>query len=233
MAPTLNCNHEAPYAVYQTAHTLRGEGDGAVFEEGDRTAPLTTGTDPCANILAFDTTQVTSVANRSSPKAVDPCHPLAAGAHAPAIAFDSRMRGAEPAVGREERPPQTMVERTGAIDATKPWNVATSMQVRRLTPRECERLQSFPDDYTLIPNVKIKTVRPEKFDQDFLKYLMRGGSKTQEECMRSFADGPRYKALGNSWCVNNVRWIGERIDAVALINTTQPATNSVAELETT
>lgn len=181
----------------------RTAGDGAVFEEGDRTAPLTTGTDPCANILAFDTTQVTSAANRSNPKAGDPCHPLAAGAHAPAIAFDGRMRGAEPAVGREERPPQTMVERTGAIDATKPWNVATAMQVRRLTPGECESLQGFPQGYTNVTH--------------------RG---------KPAADGPRYKALGNSWAVPNVRWIGERIQAVASMNIAQPAMNNVAETET-
>jgi DNA (cytosine-5)-methyltransferase 1 len=28
------------------------------------------------------------------------------------------------------------------------------MAVRRLTPRECERLQGFPDDYTAIPGAK-------------------------------------------------------------------------------
>lgn len=59
------------------------------------------------------------------------------------------------------------------------------LQVRRLTPRECERLQGFPDDYTLIP--------------------YRG--KPAADC----ADGPRYKALGNSMAVNVMRWIGERI----------------------
>ncbi len=37
------------------------------------------------------------------------------------------------------------------------------------------------------------------------------------------ADGPRYKALGNSWAVPNVRWIGERIEAVALVNSQQQA----------
>lgn len=58
----------------------------------------------------------------------------------------------------------------------------TNMAVRRLTPRECERLQGFPDDYTLIP--------------------YRG---------KPAADGPRYKALGNSWAVPCARWIGERI----------------------
>jgi DNA (cytosine-5)-methyltransferase 1 len=54
--------------------------------------------------------------------------------------------------------------------------------VRRLTPRECERLQGFPDDYTLVPH--------------------RGNPA---------ADGPRYKALGNSMAVPVMRWIGERI----------------------
>lgn len=61
--------------------------------------------------------------------------------------------------------------------------VATSMAVRRLTPTECERLQGFPDGYTNIP-----------------------WRKAAES-----PDGPRYKALGNSWAVPVVRWIGERI----------------------
>lgn len=72
--------------------------------------------------------------------------------------------------------------------------VGTAMQVRRLTPVECERLQGFPDNYTAIPWRK----------------------KPANEC----PDGPRYKALGNSWAVPNVRWIGARIDA-ALHGTTQ------------
>jgi DNA (cytosine-5)-methyltransferase 1 len=61
------------------------------------------------------------------------------------------------------------------------------MAVRRLTPRECERLQGFPDDYTLI--------------------TVRG---------KPAADGPRYKALGNSWAVPNVHWIGRRIHAALM-----------------
>lgn len=64
----------------------------------------------------------------------------------------------------------------------------TNMQVRRLTPEECEALQAFPRNYTRIPWRR----------------------KTADQC----PDGPRYKALGNSWCVNNVRWIGERIEQV-------------------
>jgi DNA (cytosine-5)-methyltransferase 1 len=57
--------------------------------------------------------------------------------------------------------------------------------VRSLTPRECERLQGFPDDYTLVPYRK-----------------------------GTMADGPRYKALGNSMAVPVMRWIGERIETV-------------------
>lgn len=63
--------------------------------------------------------------------------------------------------------------------------VLADMAVRRLTPRECERLQGFPDDYTLIP--------------------YRG---------KPAADGPRYKALGNSMAVPVMRWLGQRIQKV-------------------
>jgi DNA (cytosine-5)-methyltransferase 1 len=103
--------------------------------------------------VAFDTTQITSPGNFSNPKPGDACHPLAAEAHAPAIAY--------------------------------------AAAVRRLTPRECERLQGFPDDYTAI--------------------LWRG--KPAAEC----PDGPRYKALGNSMAVPVVRWIGRRIAMVDAI----------------
>lgn len=61
-----------------------------------------------------------------------------------------------------------------------------SLTVRRLTPRECERLQGFPDDYTDIP-YRNKEHAP---------------------------DGPRYGALGNSMAVPVMRWIGERIRMV-------------------
>jgi DNA (cytosine-5)-methyltransferase 1 len=68
--------------------------------------------------------------------------------------------------------------------------VARGEAVRRLTPRECERLQGFPDDYTLVPYRR-----------------------------KPAADGPRYKALGNSMAVPVMRWIGERIQAVESLPT--------------
>jgi len=67
--------------------------------------------------------------------------------------------------------------------------IATRWAVRRLTPLECERLQGFPDGYTNVPYRKRK----------------------------SSADGPRYKALGNSIAVNAMDWLGRRIEYVRSI----------------
>ena len=66
--------------------------------------------------------------------------------------------------------------------------LASKSSVRRLTPKECERLQGFPDDYTLIP--------------------YRG---------KPASDTARYRALGNSMAVPVMRWIGERINQVETI----------------
>jgi DNA (cytosine-5)-methyltransferase 1 len=91
--------------------------------------------------------------------------------------------------------------------------IQSASAVRRLTPRECERLQGFPDDYSLIPYRKVSAA---KLDVDFIKYLLRGNPKhlTREDVERLAADGPRYKALGNSMAVPVMRWIGARINLI-------------------
>jgi DNA (cytosine-5)-methyltransferase 1 len=119
--------------------------------------------------ICFDTTQITSPSNYSQPKPGDPCHPLAASAHPPAVAVQE---------------PLAMNNRDSGARNVSPDGWA----VRRLTPRECERLQAFGDDFTRIP--------------------WRG--KPAEKC----PDGLRYKAIGNSMAVNVMEWIGQRIDAV-------------------
>ena len=298
------------------AHTLRGDGFDASEDGTGRGTPLVP--------VPFDTTQITSAANRSNPKPGDPCHPLVAGGHAPAIAFPAAMSGTQcatsedlsPAIGAANRTAvmtggnHANAKETGPCDALRElfaavgeeafdeWRsaVIASLQpeeilrqevhggsvrceteqtgcrvgdgalprapglpagsvsemrqagserrspqgrglpeqlvreldealsklphegtppawlvrdvwrsgqgigvlqqalsaaqgraaaVRRLTPREAERLMGFPDDYTLIPH--------------------RG---------KPAADGPRYKALGNSWAINCARWVGQRIQMV-------------------
>lgn len=74
--------------------------------------------------------------------------------------------------------------------------VNDGLVIRRLTPRECERLQGFPDDWTLIPHG-----RPAR-------------QKIPAHAVKSAADAKRYKAIGNSMAVNVMRWIGDRIAEV-------------------
>lgn len=211
-----NCSHDASQETY-VAHSLRGEGFDASEDGTGRGTPLVP--------VAFDTTQITSRENGSNPKPGDPCHPLAAGAHAPAIAFDCKSSGqngfgigievagtqramasssshqnggAHQAVavalrGRDGGATAELGDDVGlALRASggggdKP-HILSQMQVRRLTPEECEALQAFPRGYTRIP--------------------WRG--RAPDQC----PDGPRYKALGNSWCTAVAHWIGERIEQV-------------------
>ena len=235
-----------------------GNGDG--FTEGGPMYTLNaTGVHGVAQPIPFDTTQITSKANGSNPQSGDPCHPLAAGAHAPAIAQaipidtmnhigrgDKHSMGdfvpgapsytltkghshavAQPiafepgkmkrlghgdakdgltptlranagdnqlavavclggqhpnaGIGIDQSP--TLTNAMGAGGGHVP--ITNAMQVRRLSPKECERLQGFPDNYT---DIKLK------------------GKPTP--------DGPRYKALGNSMAVPVMAWIGKRIQEV-------------------
>jgi len=225
MAPTLNCNHEAPYVAKPVGVTIHGT------DKSVRVASFTdvagclradvpgrvenSSSTVVAQPVPFDTTQITSAANYSNPKAGDPCHPLAAGMHAPAIAFPGRMSATQCASSEELSPSLCAVNPTAvAFNMHKSGNDASSMgisedrtdclrafekspfavqpqagmQVRRLTPEECEALQGFPREFTKIPWRK----------------------KPASEC----PDGPRYKALGNSWAVPVAAWIGARIELV-------------------
>lgn len=68
-----------------------------IGDDGDPAPTVSTSHPPAvAHPIPFDTTQMTSAANRSSPKPGDPCHPLAAGAHPPAIASDWAVRRLTP-----------------------------------------------------------------------------------------------------------------------------------------
>jgi DNA (cytosine-5)-methyltransferase 1 len=163
------------------------------------------------DVTPFDTTQITSPANYSAPKSGDACHPLAAGMHAPAIAFTCKDHGADAgdvsptlrsmgydgshangggqvavAFAQNQRDEVRVMQVAGALAAEPGAKQQTyaqiGMAVRRLTPTECERLQGFPDGYTDIRH---------------------GGKPTPDGC--------RYKSLGNSMAVNAMRWIGERI----------------------
>jgi len=127
--------------------------------------------------------------------------------HTPAIALAGNTIGRAPENGGNGA--GYSIETGYTLTKSDQHGVMHNMHVRRLTPRECERLQGFPDNHTLVPYGR--KISPEKMDRDFAKYLMRGGNLTFEECCGRATDGPRYKAIGNSMAVPVMRWIGERI----------------------
>ncbi|EAM4476755.1 Dam family site-specific DNA-(adenine-N6)-methyltransferase, partial [Salmonella enterica subsp. enterica serovar Give] len=113
--------------------------------------------------------------------------PIAASGQPPAIAFAFKAgQGAKAGgIGYAEEQSPTLTSASSGTNLAPA--VMHGVAVRRLTPIECERLQGFPDNHTLIG--------------------WRG--KDAPEC----PDGPRYKAIGNSMAVPVMRWIGERIAA--------------------
>lgn len=165
-SPSLTCNHEAPILAH--AFKMRGGGEGT----GERGGPVGTkggvgylGQDECAFTISTHEDQMLAV---PQPIALQTDVTPKAGSIAFTLKLPSESGGGQP---------QAVMDQTYAV--------------RRLTPRECERLQAFPDDYTMIP--------------------WRG--KPADQC----PDGPRYKALGNSWCRNVALWIGRRIQMVQQI----------------
>jgi DNA (cytosine-5)-methyltransferase 1 len=131
---------------------------GSAYDPTTETLPVTTGS------LCARTGQSISVQDASQGHLL----PIAFGAQNSASQGDSVSENVTPTLDKSKTPAAMMAGR-----------------VRRLTPVECERLQGFPDDYTLVPHRN-----------------------------KPAADGPRYKALGNSMAVPVMRWIGERIQHV-------------------
>jgi DNA (cytosine-5)-methyltransferase 1 len=205
-APTLRAKEaEPPMVAYlPVTHALTGEGFDASEDgtgRGTPPVPVNFGAQMSVPQVDFDLCQTLQAKN---PMAVaftakdyggdageisptlramghGASHANGGGQVAVAVALRGRDGGATAELGDEVG--HALRASSGGGD--KP-HVMQAMQVRRLTPEECEALQGFPRSYTAIP--------------------WRG--KPAEQC----PDGPRYKALGNSWAVPVIRWIGQRID---------------------
>jgi DNA (cytosine-5)-methyltransferase 1 len=206
----LTCNHEAPIAAYSTSGAgywregigalrgrtqdshenialsvaLRGRDGGATAELGGEVAGTlrTSGGGDKAHMLAFSCKDNgRDVARDLSPTLRSMGH---AGSH--------QNGGGQMAVCITGDITHTL--KAEGFDASEdgtgrgqPIVANSAYAVRRLTPKECARLQAFSDDY-------------------LSQVIVRG---------KPMADGPMYKALGNSMCTKNMRWIGERIQMVA------------------
>ncbi len=92
-------------------------------------------------------------------------------------------------------------------------SVLEGAQVRRVTPVECERLQGFPDNYTLIPGDHVDR-KPEDLAETVAYLIGHGLPEAEARALADSPDGPRYKAMGNSMAVPVMRRLGRRIKMV-------------------
>lgn len=202
VAPTRTCNHEAPIAAYSIMPMNSGKDYKARVSDVaqpigfntrqdpdswlDRTGPVDThyGTQGVVQPIAF------TRCDYGNDAVIDGTPTMRCGSNYSAhlaVAFAQNQRDevrlmvapSLTASNDPSRSPQSseVTQQVGAV-------YQAAMQVRRLTPTECERLQGFPDGWTNIPWRN----KPES------------------------PDGPRYKALGNSMAVPCMVWIGNRIN---------------------
>jgi DNA (cytosine-5)-methyltransferase 1 len=179
-------------AILPVAFNLRGREGGAMPEVSESASMRASAGGSTNSYIAFSAKNHGADADQIAPTlrsmGHDSSHPNGGGQVAVAFTLHGSDGTASAA---------TPTDVAGSVRTRAPGSIENSsttavlqqqMAVRRLTPRECERLQGFPDDYTLVE--------------------YRG---------KRAADGPRYRALGNSMAVPVMRWIGERIAAVDAI----------------
>jgi DNA (cytosine-5)-methyltransferase 1 len=194
---TANTNANGHGIASEVTHTLDQTNSNAVAYavdvynqtiDGDVTATLTEacgGTNTSGpKVMAFEPGSIARNAGPAGEDVVCPTLRKEMGDNQPAVRIESPVlmdQGGSVMQVLEDGTVGTLRRETHGHEPS----IVSSMQVRRLTPKECERLQGFPDDWTRI--------------------LWR--KKAAEDC----PDGPRYKAIGNSMAVNVMQWIGLRI----------------------
>ena len=240
-------------AVLFESHSLQGH-SAPSRKAREKVAPAVTTGPPfsrtenerveCDAIIPFDTTQITSPANRSHPKSGDPCHPLAAGAHAPAIipiAFGGQMSNV-----------QTDAELSQILQAKNPQAVMTA-RMRGFgdyvsdDTASCVKARDYKDATDLVAKATGESTLSDVTMSITASYGTGGADLatkpmvcenavrrlTPVECERlqgfpdnytkipyrkkdvnNCPDGPRYKAMGNSMAVPVMKWIGQRIQMV-------------------
>ncbi|MDI3260311.1 MAG: DNA cytosine methyltransferase [Sinobacteraceae bacterium] len=217
----------------QSVAAFRTSGNCGAWNTGDRTDALTTGSDPNTHLIAFSSKDYGGDAQgdiaptlRAMPH--HGSHANAGGQLAVAFAQNQReevrtveVAGSLATIRRGDGKNETLLADLQTVAQplrSNPYNnsdpgmearmhVADGTAIRRLTPTECEKLMGFPVGYTRIPirvyaRRRLTSTRPE----DRWEPLPDG------RWMLMAADGPRYKALGNSMAVPCMAWLGMRIE---------------------
>lgn len=184
----------------RVSHSLRAEGFDGSEDGTGRGTP----------IVAFG-----SQNSASQGLSVGPISPTMDKSKVPALAFAENMRGElrlEGGDGQRSGALSTGGGRPGQGRVT----ITAGNSVRRLTPMECERLQGFPDNYTLLPG-DWRPRRKEDHIETVTYLTAMGFTRDEAEALADCPDGHRYKALGNSMAVPVMRWLGERIARVTSV----------------
>lgn len=226
-APTLTCNHEAPIVFSSVGAGSWGKGMGTLrarqqeshehlaiiaFPQNMSSTQYAAPGDICPSLMSHNPTAIAF--GRKGHGQDAGIEASRASGHAVAVTLRGRNGGTIAELGDEV----STCLRACSGGSDKP-HVLHKMAVRRLTPVECERLQGFPDGWTMIPTGKRKKLTPEE-----LAYVRNTFPDIDEEdAYRLAVDGPRYKAIGNSMAVPVMRWIGERIAAAVAATSVQPA----------
>jgi DNA (cytosine-5)-methyltransferase 1 len=175
-------------ALFPFAFNLRGREGGAVPESADAASVRSASGGSSNSYVAFSAKDYGADVDEIAPTLRGMGHESshANGGGQVAVAFTLHgSDGTASTAAPTEVAGSVRTKPPGGIENSSTTIAQHGMAVRRLTPRECERLQGFPDGYTLV---------------DYRGKLA--------------ADGPRYRALGNSMAVPVMRWIGQRIAAV-------------------
>jgi DNA (cytosine-5)-methyltransferase 1 len=256
LTPTLTKNHYGDLEGREAllvAHTLRGDGfdasedgtgrgtplipvayriagDGCVFEEGNTTAPLTTATDPCANILAFsgkDDGRDVTLDLSPTLRSVNHDGSHANGGGQVAIAYPILEPGSRTGVSTTDPRAGSGIGEDGdpmyTLQAGKTHGIAVSLRGREggatadLSGDTMPALRASQGGgdkpHVLLPSA-VRRLTPEECE--LLQGMPTGytripwRNKPSEVC----PDGPRYKSIGNSMAVPCVRWIFDRLDHV-------------------
>lgn len=197
--------HSLPAEGFDASEDGTGRGIPLVPEPDRVSALRTLDASDSISCIAFDATQITHPENRSNPKAGDPCHPLSESARPPFMVFSCKNAGLDADVDvtptlRAMSNAKGHANGGGQLAIAVPAGIA----VRRLTPRECERLQGFPDNHTLVPVRRMNLKSAQSAQADAVCVI-------DKQYWKLAKDAPRYKALGNSMAVPVVRWIGQRL----------------------
>ncbi len=205
-----------------------GNGDG--FTNGGPMYTLNaTGVHGVAQPIPFDTTQITSPQNGNNPKSGDPCHPLAAGAHPPAIAQPMAYNISPGKGALKEDIHITDADATKTLDASASNPAMHQGGTAILQPigfdaynndvtGDVSKTIDTGQDYHHVPNIfqsmAVRRLTPVECErlQGFPDSYTDIKSKNKPT-----PDGPRYKALGNSMAVPVMAWIGQRIKQVEAI----------------